>query len=54
MGIIKPLELLFFLFGRNANGSPSGVGISAMYKFTGPDTILSSGLMMAFLILFAF
>ena len=47
--MINPLELLFFLFGRNANGSPSGVGISAMYKFTGPDTILSSGLIIAFL-----
>ena len=47
--MINPLELLFFLLGRNANGSPSGVGISAINKFTGPETILSSGLITAFL-----
>ena len=44
-----PLELLFFLFGRKAKGKPSGVGISAIYKLTGPETILSSGLITAFL-----
>ena len=43
------LSLLFFLLGRNANGKPKGVGISDTNRFTGPDTILSSGLIMAFL-----
>jgi len=35
--------------GRNAKGNPSGVGISAINKFTGPETILSSGFITAFL-----
>ena len=47
--MIRPLELLFFLLGKKANGRPRGVGISAMCKFTGPEIILSLGLMTAFL-----
>ena len=47
--MIRPLELLFFLLGKKANGNPRGVGISAMCKFTAPETILSLGLITAFL-----
>ena len=49
MGITIPFAVLSFLFGMKPKGKPRGVGTSAMYKFTGPDTILSSGIIIAFL-----